>query len=73
MTTRAGTAAAADEITDMRTRGWIAALAAAAALCVPATAHAHQHRAPDALLVTDMGSGAGHNYSTTWSQRQGDL
>lgn len=48
-------------------------LAIAAALCAPEAAHAHDHRAPDAVLVTDMGSGTGTNYTTTWSERQGDL
>lgn len=51
----------------------MAALAVAAALCAPATAHAHDHVSPEALLVTGMGSGYGTNYTTTWSERQGDL
>lgn len=51
----------------------MAALAIAATLFVPATARAHDHVAPDAWLVTGMGTGAGTNYTATWSEKQGDL
>lgn len=46
-------------------------LAVAAALCAPGAVRAHDHRAPEATLVTEMGSGPGTNYSATWSERDG--
>lgn len=52
----------------------MAALAIATTLLVPATARAHDHVAPDAWLVTGMGTGSGVNYTTTWSEKQrGDI
>lgn len=57
----------------MRTRALGVALVVAAALGTPGPATAHDHRAPEAVLVTEMGSGAGTNYSSTWSDREGRL
>ncbi|HEX2294896.1 MAG TPA: hypothetical protein VHN37_06265 [Actinomycetota bacterium] len=56
----------------MRTRPILLALAVTVAL-LPGPAPAHDHSAPDALLVTASDSGEGTNYTTTWSTRRGDL
>ena len=46
-------------------------LALAMLLALPAGAWAHDHAVPDALLVTEQGSGEGRNYTATWARGSG--
>ncbi|MDQ4126071.1 MAG: hypothetical protein M3134_10820 [Actinomycetota bacterium] len=57
----------------MRTKLTVVALAVAGMQALPVPGFAHDHRAPDALLVTGLGSGEGTAYTTTWATRSGDL
>lgn len=56
----------------MATRMWLRScgivLAVVAGLGAPGAALAHDHMPPDALLVTDLDSGEGNNYTVTWAR-----
>lgn len=57
----------------MRTKLTLVAVAVAGMQALTVPVLAHDHRPPDALLVTDLGSGEGTGYTTTWATRSGNL